>query len=81
MKTNESNLVKFCRVAVCLVPYGKGSSYDFRWLMKYFKKQKWRTGINLKPYESEKKSEIMWVNVKVGEKKKRKGFYGGIKTI
>ena len=49
--------------------------------MKYFKKQKWRTGINLKPYESEKKSEIMWVNVKVGEKKKRKGFYGGIKTI
>ena len=49
--------------------------------MKYFKKQKWRTGINLKPYESEKKSEIMWVNVKVGERKKRKGFYGGIKTI
>ena len=25
--------------------------------------------------------EIIWVNVKVGQNKKRKGFYGRIKTI
>ena len=38
--------------------------------MKYFRKQKWRTRSNV--MNQRKTLEIMWVNVKVGEKEEKR---------
>ena len=53
----------------------------FIWLMNYFKKQKWRTRSNLKPYELEKNIRNYVGKFKSWRKSKRKGFYGRIKTF
>ena len=42
------------------------------WLIKYFKKQKWRTRSNVKSYES---LESVLTNVNIREKNEREGFY------
>ena len=49
--------------------------------MKYFKQQKWRKRSNLKHMSNRKALEIMWVNVKVQEKRKVKAFLKEIKTF
>lgn len=53
----------------------------FRWLMKYFQIQQWRTRSNFKGYESEKNSSNYEGNKKVRDKKKRNNFYERIKSI
>ena len=50
----EVILLIFCCLAVCLGSYTRVQAMNFSWLVKYFKKQKWRTKSNLKRYKSEK---------------------------
>ena len=53
----------------------------FSWLMKYFKKTKMEDKSNLKHYESEKNISNYLGKCKSLAKKKRKGFYGEVKTL
>ena len=65
----------------CVLGLTQGvQTMTFGWLMKYFKKQKWRrTKSNLKRYELQK--NIYVGKCKSSRKKKRKDFNGRIKNI
>ena len=53
----------------------------FGWLMKHFKKQKWRIRSNLNRYESKKNIRNYVGKCKSSTKEKREGFHGRIKNI
>ena len=80
LKINESNFVKFCRIAVCLGLWIQAIILG-EILMKYQKKQKWRTRSNFKCYESEKNIGNYVGKYKSLRKKRWKSFYGRIKNI
>lgn len=69
-------------VLQCVLGLKRGvQTMTFSWLMKCFKKQRWRIRRNLNHYESEKNIRNYVSKCKISRKKDRKDFNGRSKNV